>query len=413
MNNRQIERFNAVARAMKIVLCVLAGLILCFSPFLVDAEEPEKLMKVIVTGIGVDTAAARLNAIRNAVEQLIGVYVSADTLVKNHALLKDEILSYSGGYVRYSRIVSEEHGRDGLVVVTIEADVVASKLKRKLEFLNIAVRNVEGEKLFDEASGRLEEKRASAALLEKTISKYPQAAYNFEVGAPQIKSVDLASGKATLNIPLKISWDRSFLDELRSVIAQVARQELKMVDILSFSQSVNKKYLRNGAVVCFSSRSRIRAGMAENCMILENRDLVFLSRHGDKNQKQKVTQTDRRRSLINLPASADAMSLMLTFKDRAGNEVHSVSYAFKRQDSDGCDKQGIAYERGNPRSSTLRFALSGEGFKPPNILWRDLRNRRLLIVTDGVFNIDLPVRMDANVLKEVQTIEVNINPWMQ
>jgi len=107
------------------------------------------------------------------------------------------------------------------------------------------------------------------------------------------------------------------------------------------------------------------------------------------------------------------MSLMLTFKDRAGNEVHSVSYAFKRQDSDGCDKQGIAYERGNPRSSTLRFALSGEGFKPPNILWRDLRNRRLLIVTDGVFNIDLPVRMDANVLKEVQTIEVNMNSWAE
>jgi len=156
MNNRQIERFNAVARAMKIVLCVLAGLILCFSPFLVDAEEPEKTMKVIVTGIGADTAAARLNAIRNAVEQVIGVYVSADTLVKNHALLKDEILSYSGGYVRDSRIVSEERGRDGLIAVTIEADVVASKLKRKLEFLNIAVRNVEGEKLFDEAYGRLE-----------------------------------------------------------------------------------------------------------------------------------------------------------------------------------------------------------------------------------------------------------------
>jgi hypothetical protein len=413
MNDRQKKRFSAIMKALKVALCVLAGLIFCFSAFPGHADEPEKTMKVIVTGIGADTAAARLNAIRNAVEQVIGVYVSADTLVKNHAILKDEILGYSGGYVRDSRIVSEEHGRDGLVAVTIEADVVASKLKRKLEFLNIAVRNVEGEKLFDEAYGRLEEKRSGAALLEKIISKYPQAAYNFEVGAPQIKSVDQASGKATLNISLKLRWDQSFIDELRSVMEQVARQELKMVDIISFSQGVNNKYLRNGAVVCFSSQSRTRAGMAENCMILENQDLVFLSRHGDKNQKQKVTHTDRRRSLINLPASADAMPLILTFKDRAGNEVHTVSYAFKRQDSDGCDKQGIAYERGNPRSSSLRFALSGEGFKPPNILWRDLRNRRLLIVTDGVFNIDLPVRMDANILKEVQTIEVNINPWTQ
>jgi len=275
-------------------------------------------------------------------------------------------------------------------------------LKRKLEFLNIAVRNVEGEKLFDEAYGRLEEKRAGAALLEKIISKYPQAAYNFEVDAPQIKSVDLASGKATLSISLKLRWDQAFLYELRSVMEQVARQELKLADILSFSQGVNNKYLRNGAVVCFSSQSWIRAGMAENCMILENQHPDLLTRNAD-----------RRRSLINLPASANAMLLTLTFRDMAGNAIQTVSYTFNRQDSDSCDKQGIAYERGNPRSSTLRFVLSGEGFKPPNILWRDMRNRRLLIVTDGVFNIDLPVRMDANVLKEVQTIEVHMNSWAE
>lgn len=402
MNDSRIDRSGAVAMAGMIVLCVLAGMIFCFSPFSADAEEPEKTMKVIVTGIGADTAAARLNAIRNAVEHVIGIYVTADTRVTNHAILKDEILSYSGGYVRDSRIVSEEHGRDGLVAVTIEADVVSSKLKRKLKFLNITVRNVEGGKFFNEAYGRLEEKRSGAALLEKIISKYPQAAYNFEVGAPQIKSVDPASGKATMNISLKLRWDQSFIDELRSVMEHVARQKLKLADMLSFSQGINKKYLRNGIVICFSSRSRIRAGMAENCMILENQHPDFLPRNAD-----------RRRSLINLPASANAMSLTLIFKDIAGNAIQTVSYTFNRQDSDGCDKQGIAYERGNPRSSTLRFVLSGEGFKPPNILWRDLRNRRLLIVTDGVFNIDVPVRMDANVLKEVQTIEVHMNSWME
>jgi len=395
----------------KITLCLLACLILCFPAFPVKAEGPGKTIKVIVTGVGADADAAKRNAIRNAVEQVIGVYVSADTVVQNHQFLTDEILGYSGGYVRDSRIVSEERGRDGLVTVTIEADVVASKLKRKLEILNIAVRNVEGEKLFDEASGRVEEKRSGAALLDKIISKYPQAAYNFEVGDPQIGSVDPASGKATLIIPLKIRWDQSFLDELRSVMEQVARQEIKMVDILSFSQGVNNKYLRNGTVVCFSSRSRIMVGMAEKCLIMENQDLDFRFRHGDKNHKHKPTSSDRQKSLLNLPSSASAMTFMLTLKNKAGSEVHTIIYSFKRGDSDGCDKQGIAYERGNPKSSTLRFALSGEGFKPPNILWRDLRNRRIMIVTDGVFNIDLPARVDSNILKEIQTIEVNIDAW--
>ena len=147
-------------------------------------------MKVIVTGIGADADSARLNAIRNAVEHVIGIYVTADTRVTNNTILKDEILGYSGGYVRDTRIVSEEHDQDGHIVVTIEAYVVVTKLRRKLAFLNIAVRNVEGETLFNEATGRMEEKRSGAALLEKIISKYPQAAYTIEVGAPQIKSVD-------------------------------------------------------------------------------------------------------------------------------------------------------------------------------------------------------------------------------
>ncbi len=402
MNDSRIDRTGAVAMAGQIVLCVLAGMIFCLSPFSADAEEPEKTMKVIVTGIGADADSARLNAIRNAVEHVIGIYVTADTRVANHTILKDEILGYSGGYVRDTRIVSEAHNRDGLIAVTIEAHVVVTKLRRKLAFLNIAVRNVEGETLFNEATGRMEEKRSGVALLEKIISKYPQAAYTIEVGAPQIKSVDQATGKATLGISMKIRWDQAFLHELRSVVEQVARQELKLADILSFSQGINKKHLTNGTVICFSSKSRIRAGMAENCMILENQHPDLLTRNAD-----------RRRSLINLPASANAMSLTLTFKDIAGNAIQTVSYTFNRQDSDGCDKQGFAYERGNPRSSTLRFVLSGEGFKPPNILWRDLRNRRLLIVTDGVFNIDLPVMVDANVLKEVQTIEVHMNSWAE
>ncbi len=402
MNDSRIDRIGAVTMAGQIVLCVLAGMIFCLSPFSADAEEPEKTMKVIVTGIGADADAARLNAIRNAVEHVIGIYVTADTRVANHTILKDEILGYSGGYVRDTRIVSEAHNCDGLIAVNIEAYVVVTKLRRKLTFLNIAVRNVEGETLFNEATGRMEEKRSGVALLEKIISKYPQAAYTIEVGAPQIKSVDQATSKATLGISMKIRWDQAFLHELRSVVEQVARQELKLADILSFNQGINKKHLRNGTVICFSPQSRIRAGMAENCMILENQHPDLLTRNAD-----------RRRSLINLPASANAMSLTLTFKDIAGNTIQTVSYTFNRQDSDGCDKQGIAYERGNPRSSTLRFVLSSEGFKPPNILWRDLRNRRLLIVTDGVFNIDVPVRMDATVLKEVQTIEVHTNPWAE
>ena len=96
------------------------------------ADEPEKIEKVVVSGIGIDMDKAKQNAIRNAVEQVIGSYVSSDTIVQNSAILKDEVLSYSGGYVKDMKILSHEKNDDGLYSVKIEANVISTKLKRKL-----------------------------------------------------------------------------------------------------------------------------------------------------------------------------------------------------------------------------------------------------------------------------------------
>ena len=182
-----------------------------------------------------------------------------------------------------------------------------------------------------------------------------------------------------------------------------------MADILSFSQGSKKKYLRNGLVVCFSSHAQIKSGIAEHCIIMENSTLSCRKDNGQR----RNSHSEKLISLIDLPVSAEAMTLTLTFKGKDGTAVDSASYTFNRRDSDNCSKQRIVHQRGNPRSSTLRYVLEGEGFKPPNILWRNIHNRRLLIITDGVFMIEIPVRMDMHVLKEVQAIEVRMNSWTQ
>ena len=171
MNERRKEKFSAITTVLKLVICMLSGLILCFPTLPVHAEEPEETIKIVVTGVGTDTDAARRNAVRNAVEQVIGVYVTADTIVRNRELLKDEILSYSGGYIKGSRIIEEKPTQDRHVVVKLEASIVSTKLKRKIESLNIAVKKMEGESLFDAASSRLEEKQTGAALLRKSSLK--------------------------------------------------------------------------------------------------------------------------------------------------------------------------------------------------------------------------------------------------
>lgn len=79
---------------------IALSFLLILSTTVIHAEEPEKTEKVVATGYGVNADKAKENAVRNAVEQVIGTYVTSDTIVKNSQLVKDEILSFSGGYVK-------------------------------------------------------------------------------------------------------------------------------------------------------------------------------------------------------------------------------------------------------------------------------------------------------------------------
>lgn len=62
---------------------------------------------VTVDGVGIDRDAAMRDAARTAVEQVAGMYISADTVVSENAVEMDEILSHAEGYVRDIQVISE------------------------------------------------------------------------------------------------------------------------------------------------------------------------------------------------------------------------------------------------------------------------------------------------------------------
>lgn len=74
-----------------------------------------------------DIAAARdealLDAQRNAVEQVLGVKIKAETAVQDFMLADDTILAMLAGYVKSSKILSEKQEKDYLVL-EVESQVV-------------------------------------------------------------------------------------------------------------------------------------------------------------------------------------------------------------------------------------------------------------------------------------------------
>lgn len=77
---------------------------------------------LVVTGMGADRSAALHDAMRNAIEQKIGLLLDSQTIAQNYQIISDTIYTHSEGYVTDYTIIDESTDR-GLYTVTIRVTV--------------------------------------------------------------------------------------------------------------------------------------------------------------------------------------------------------------------------------------------------------------------------------------------------
>lgn len=139
-------------------------------PATVKPEQPAQpdLVEVVVQGMGVDANAALLNAYSNAVQQALGSYVDAETLVQNNQIVRDKILTYSKGFIEKADIVSQNQA-NGLFQVNIRAKVKRQQLLEQAKANNISVKTLEGVSLSAQVETQLKQEKDAKALLEKAL----------------------------------------------------------------------------------------------------------------------------------------------------------------------------------------------------------------------------------------------------
>jgi hypothetical protein len=94
------------------------------------------LADIVSTGEGLNRDAALASALRRAVEQQFGAYLSSSTMVLDLQVQEDKIFSHSKGYVTSYDVISE--GRiDSGYTITINAQVDSKVLKDDVEALTV------------------------------------------------------------------------------------------------------------------------------------------------------------------------------------------------------------------------------------------------------------------------------------
>jgi hypothetical protein len=206
------------------------------------SPENRKVLSVLVTGVGLDFAQAKRNALQRALEQVLGTMVSSDTLIKNRELVREQVLVYQRGDVESAKILKNWE-EDGLHHVRAEITVVIGNLVEKLSKQNIAMREVAGEQLYVGAKYKELNKKNAKKMLINALEQYtPETLYNLEVvGEPTV--VSQADGMAKVAVKVKVQGN---LDAWRGLRANLGELLSRTSKARVINESTDKLYSESG-----------------------------------------------------------------------------------------------------------------------------------------------------------------------
>jgi hypothetical protein len=103
------------------------------------SDQENKTVTLVVSGQGKTQDEAKQNALRSAIEQAFGTFISSKTELVNDNLVKDEIISVSNGNIQKYELISKILLSNGSCNVTLKTTVSISKLTSFCENKGISI----------------------------------------------------------------------------------------------------------------------------------------------------------------------------------------------------------------------------------------------------------------------------------
>lgn len=215
------------------ILALLLAFVVFFAFVLVPGQSqeqpqvPSATTTVVASGVGLDGDKALKNALSNAVQQAVGLVVDAETFVTNDDVVRDQILTYSDGYVESYDKVHESKREDGLSEITISAIVKRRQLIEKLKAANIRVTEVDGASLFAEVLTQNAADKDAAKLLAEAFEGLPRKLLYAEVVNQKPTIIEKNDQEAMCSWSVEIGYDvdayyNSIMPQLRKVLDDIS-----------------------------------------------------------------------------------------------------------------------------------------------------------------------------------------------
>ena len=172
---------------------------------IVFAQDADKTVSIIVSGSGKTQDDAKQSALRSAIEQSFGAFISSKTEILNDQVVADQITSVANGNIQSFSILNESQLPDGSWGVTLKALVSVNKLTSFVEAKGIAIEingglfalNIKQQLLNEQ--GEIKAVSEMAQLLHEPM----QISFDYTIKSGDPKSVDKES--KNWEIPLVVT----------------------------------------------------------------------------------------------------------------------------------------------------------------------------------------------------------------
>lgn len=153
-------------------------------------QSNDKVVSLVANGTGSTKEEATRNALRSAIEQAFGTFVSANTEVLNDDLIKDEIVTISAGSIKSYRELSSSQ-INGMYDVSVQATVSIDQLTKFAQSKGMRAELAGASFTMNMKMRELNKKNETAAIehmieKSKAIAQNGLFDYKLEIGEPKL-----------------------------------------------------------------------------------------------------------------------------------------------------------------------------------------------------------------------------------
>jgi hypothetical protein len=205
------------------------------------SASDNKTVTLTVSGTGNTLEEAKLNALRSAIEQAFGAFISSKTEILNDSVVKDEIVSVSSGNIQKYDLVSQLEIPNKGYAVTLNATVSIEKLTSFAESKGVTVEFKGGMYGLKLKLQRLNEQAEMNAVLNLTSTCFDilNKSLEFELIVSEPKLTKYNKEESNIDFEVKTKINKNFQQFNKYFIENIKNMSLSKNEVEDY-KNINK-----------------------------------------------------------------------------------------------------------------------------------------------------------------------------